>query len=64
MGLGDDFFGWSVAISGSTVVVGASRDDIGTNTDQGSVYIFQRNRGGTNAWGQVKKLLASDGDEV
>jgi len=28
---------------------------------KGSAYIFERNIGGTNAWGQVKKLTASDG---
>ena len=30
---------------------------------QGSAYIFSRNRGGTNAWGRVKKLVAS-GSEI
>ncbi len=33
-------FGESVAISGRTVVVGADRDDIGGNNNQGSAYIF------------------------
>jgi FG-GAP repeat len=55
-------FGSSVAISGNTIIVGALADDIGTNTNQGSAYIFERNRGGTNNWGEVKKLVASDGD--
>ncbi|MGH7186935.1 MAG: putative Ig domain-containing protein, partial [Pseudomonadota bacterium] len=35
-----DSFGRSVALSGDTVVVGASADDIGTNGDQGSAYVF------------------------
>ena len=56
-----DYFGYSVAISGNTVVVGASFDDIGSKSNQGSAYIFYRNRGGTNTWGRVKKLIASDG---
>ena len=34
-----DRFGWSVAISGTRVVVGASRDDTGTN-DAGSAYVY------------------------
>jgi uncharacterized repeat protein (TIGR02543 family) len=36
----NDYFGASVAISGDTVVVGAYGDDIGSNADQGSAYIF------------------------
>jgi glutamine cyclotransferase len=60
-GADGDSFGSSVAISGNTVVVGVLSDDIGTNTDQGSAYIYQRNQGGTNTWGEVKKLFASDG---
>ena len=34
-----DYFGYSVAVSGSTVVVGAYQDDTGA-TDAGSAYIF------------------------
>jgi uncharacterized protein (DUF2345 family) len=49
-----DFFGNSVAISGSTIVVGAFGDDL----FKGSVYIFER-RGGN--WVETQKLTASDG---
>jgi hypothetical protein len=35
-----DGFGWSVAIGGDTIAVGAVGDDIGANSDQGSVYVF------------------------
>ncbi len=38
-GVAGDLFG-AVAISADTVVIGAFRDDIGVNTDQGSVYTF------------------------
>ena len=48
-----DLFGDSVAISGDTVVVGASFDDIGGNSAQGSAYIFERS-GAT--WTQQQKL--------
>jgi hypothetical protein len=51
-------FGRSVGISSDTVVIGAVGDDeMGTFT--GSAYIFERNQGGPNAWGQVTKLRAS-----
>jgi hypothetical protein len=57
----EDFFGGSVAISGDTVVVGASGDDV-ANTNQGSAYVFVKPGGG---WGgtltQTAKLTASDG---
>jgi FG-GAP repeat len=71
-----DGFGAAVAISGDTVVVGAYRDTFdadGNGTeecgpatddsecDMGSAYLFERNQGGSNAWGQVKKLVSSDG---
>ena len=54
-----DIFGTSVAISGDTVVIGAAgNDDAGS--DSGAAYIFERNAGGPNNWGQVIKLTASD----
>src|SRR5262249_41925933 len=37
-----DWFGWAVALDGDTVVVGAMRNDIGANADQGSAYVFTR----------------------
>ena len=57
-GLDNDQFGTSVAISGDIVVIGASRDDLGANIDQGSAYVFTRS--GTTWTGQ-QKLTASDG---
>jgi hypothetical protein len=55
-----DNFGHSVDIEGDTVVIGAYRDgDLGI--DSGSAYVFARNQGGADNWGQVSKLLASDG---
>ncbi|HMX25272.1 MAG TPA: putative Ig domain-containing protein [Blastocatellia bacterium] len=60
-GAAGDFFGWSVAVDGDTIVIGANSDDVGANLDQGSAYIFSRNEGEVGAWGQVKKLTASDG---
>ena len=54
-----DYFGYSVAISGDTVVVGAPGED-GLGTNRGAAYIFARDEGGTDNWGQVAKLAASD----
>ena len=51
-------FGESVSISGDTVVVGARGDQY---QDAGSVYVYQRDFGGADNWGQVAKLTASDG---
>jgi len=57
---GADLFGGAVAISADTLVVGAKeRDDSGNNS--GSVYVFERNLGGANQWGQSRKVLAPDG---
>jgi len=39
-----DQFGWSVAVSGSTVVVGAYSDDTGA-TDAGAAYVFDATTG-------------------
>jgi hypothetical protein len=52
-----DLFGISVAISGETVVVGASLDDGAAGIDQGSAYVFVRSGG---VWSQQQKLEASD----
>ncbi|MCI0391248.1 MAG: FG-GAP repeat protein [Acidobacteria bacterium] len=52
-----DRFGWSVAISGETVVVGAPFDADSAGPNQGSVYVFVRSGG---VWNEQQKLLASD----
>ncbi len=51
-----DQFGFSVGISGNTIVVGAEEAAIGANSSQGAAYVFERNAGGANNWGFVKKL--------
>ena len=56
-----DIFGWSVAVSGDTAVVGAIWEDAAGN-QAGAAYIFARDEGGAGNWGEVKKLLASDGE--
>jgi hypothetical protein len=54
-------FGSSVSVSGSTAVVGAPFADAGGNYDQGAAYVFDRDLGGAEAWGQAAKLIAADG---
>jgi hypothetical protein len=65
---GDDLFGYSVAISGDTVVVGAFAEDsnaTGVNGDQsnnsasnaGAAYVFVRSSG---TWSQQAYLKASN----
>jgi hypothetical protein len=52
----NDWFGWAVAISGNTIVVGATGDrDAGDWT--GSVYIYQYEG---KSWTEQAKLLADD----
>lgn len=59
----NDEFGESVAIDGDTVIVGAKgNDDAGSGS--GSAYIFQRDQGGANNWGEVAKLTAADAHEL
>ncbi len=54
-----DFFGWSVAVSGDTAVVGAWGEEAG-GSNAGAAFVYQRNAGGVDNWGEVKKLTASD----
>ena len=57
---GDDF-GYSVSISGNTVVVGASRATVGGNSGQGAAYVFTEPGSGWANMTQTAKLTASDG---
>jgi len=56
-GAESDLFGYSVAVSGSTAIVGAFLDDDAGDAS-GSAYVFQRSG---PAWGLQSKLLAGDG---
>ncbi len=58
----DDFFGVSAAVSGDYIAIGASGDDISSNINQGSVYIFHKGAGWTTGQPFLAKLNASDGD--
>jgi len=55
-------FGYAVAMSGDTVVVGASSTDIATKDRQGAAYVFKREGPFENpSWKQHQKLIASAG---
>jgi cyclophilin family peptidyl-prolyl cis-trans isomerase len=54
-----DWFGQSVSISGDCAVVGAWLNDA-SGIDAGSAYVFYRNEGDTNNWGQQARLDAAD----
>lgn len=52
----DDEFGASVSIALNTLIVGAPSEGVPA---RGAAYIFYRNEGGTDSWGEVAKLVAS-----
>jgi hypothetical protein len=57
-GAENDWFGWSVSVSGDYAIVGAYLNESASGTSSGSAYIFKRD--GTN-WSQQAKLIAADG---
>ncbi|MPZ21545.1 MAG: hypothetical protein GEV06_27190 [Luteitalea sp.] len=60
-GQADDRFGWSVAASGDTVVVGVPMARVGDNEGQGVVYVFVRSTDGWRDATETAVLTASDG---
>ena len=56
-GAANDFFGYSVSISGDYAIVGAYGDD-NKGADSGSIYIFKRDGA---LWAQTQMLTAADG---
>ena len=59
-----DQFGDEVTVDGDTVVVGASFAKVGSVFQQGAVYVFERDQGGVDNWGQVAKLTEGSGGLV
>jgi hypothetical protein len=60
-GAADDQFGMSVGLSGNSGIVGAFVDDIGSNTNQGSAYLYRNLGTATGTVTESAKLTASDG---
>ena len=60
-GAADDYFGYSVAISDGTIVVGAFFDDDKVS-NSGSAYVFEKSDSSdATSWTQAAKLTADDG---
>jgi hypothetical protein len=53
----------AVAISGDTIVAGASEHKIGTNAEQGAAYVFVKPPGAWHDANQTAELTAADGAE-
>jgi hypothetical protein len=55
----DDHYGWAVALSEDTLAVSA-KDDWDGQRESGAVYLYERDLGGANRWGERQKLKAND----
>lgn len=60
-GAAGDYFGGSVSISGDYAIVGATRKDIGLNSNQGAALVFYRNQ---DTWTLQATLTGSDGSDI
>ena len=61
----EDYFGYSVSVSGDTAIIGAyGDDDTNIGSDSGSAYIFERNTDDDGNWPatETQKLIAPDGE--
>lgn len=59
-----DNFGISVSIKDNTIFVGSSNQDYDENglnfrSNAGAVYVYYKDEGGADNWGQIKKIVAS-----
>ena len=53
-GAADDEFGYSVAVDGDTIVVGAHQNDADTNNnDEGAAYVFTKPANGWGGWSNL-----------
>ena len=57
-GATEDNFGFSVAVSGSSALVGAPYHEVGSNSQQGAAYAFVQSG---STWTQQAELTSSDG---
>ena len=61
-GVASDGLGSTVAISGDTIVAGASSHKVGTHAFQGAAYVFVKPAGAWRDATQTAELTASDGE--
>ena len=52
-------FGTEVSVNADTLAVGAPFETISNSANAGSAFVFGRNQGGSNQWGQFVKLTLS-----
>ncbi len=57
----DDYFGYSVSISGDYAIVGAYQEDTG-GSEAGAAYIYQRT--GNNIWDSAVKIQSTSPDQA
>jgi hypothetical protein len=57
----DDQFGRVVRVSGDAIFISAGASDVTFYNRLGRIYVFERNEGGSNNWGQTGLISASDG---
>src|SRR5579871_1649889 len=55
-----DVFGYAVALSGKTAIIGAAGKTVGKETGQGAAYVFTCS-GSPCTWTQQQELTAADG---
>lgn len=55
-----DNFGGALAMDGDTLVVGAIQAGDVPSNDAGAVHVFERNLGGTDAWGPRQSIIAQE----
>lgn len=60
-GAANDGFGRSTSLTGTLGLVGASGDDIGANSNQGSAYVYRNLDTASGTVTENAKLIASDG---
>ena len=60
-GAKEDELGWSVAVSGDTIVAGAPLRELGGHEHQGAAYVFTRPASGWASATQSAELTASEG---
>ncbi len=61
-GIDGDQYGFSASVSGNTIAIGSRLSSLANNSVRGGcIYIYDRNQGGSNNWGFVRKVGAADG---
>ena len=60
----NDFYGNSVSIDGDTLAVGAFAYDVGSVSIAGAVFLYERDLGGPDAWGERTLLTLPGGAQA